>query len=351
MRDDHALEVSTVAAHHVFEVREPSQVGEVRRSAVLMAQRRGFAEVSSGRLALVVTELGTNLARHAVQGQLLMALHEGPRGESIEILSLDKGPGMVDVDSCFKDGYSTSTTPGTGLGAVRRLADEFAVFSAVPAGTVIMARVAKQRGADGAAPTECFSHAAVSIAAPGETRCGDAWSVVQRNGVAAIMVVDGLGHGPHAEEAALASLAVFEAAPFADPSETLSRAHAVMRATRGAAAAVAHLDADGGQVRFCGAGNIASRLISGIEDRSLVSQHGTLGLQMGRAKDVDCEWPEHAILVMHSDGIASRWDFRDTPGLLQCDPAVIAGWLLRDHLREKDDATVVVVRRTGQRCP
>jgi anti-sigma regulatory factor (Ser/Thr protein kinase) len=206
--------MKAMAPHQVFEVHEPSQVGEARRGAVLMAERLGFNEESSGRLALVVTELGTNLARHAVGGQLLVARHTGPAGEAIEVLSLDRGPGMADVHACLKDGYSTSSTPGNGFGAVRRLADDFAVFSAVPAGSVIMARVARQRETYRAAPALRFSHAAVLIAAPGETQCGDVWSVAQRNAVLSVLVADGLGHGPQAEEAALAARAVFEATPF-----------------------------------------------------------------------------------------------------------------------------------------
>src|SRR5687768_12916861 len=103
--------MKAMAPHQVFEVHEPSQVGEARRGAVLMAERLGFDEESSGRLALVVTELGTNLARHAVRGQLLVAGHIGPAGEAIEVLSLDRGPGMADVNACLRDGYSTSTTP------------------------------------------------------------------------------------------------------------------------------------------------------------------------------------------------------------------------------------------------
>ncbi len=96
---------------------------------------------------------------------------------------------------------------------------------------------------------------------------------------------------------------------------------------------------------FCGAGNIAGRLISGIGDRSLLSQHGTVGLQIRACRTSATSGREHAILVLHSDGIATRWNLADVGGLLQCDPVVIAGWLIRDQLRGRDDATVVVVRR------
>ena len=329
--------------HRVFDMNEPSQVGEARRASVLMAGRLDFGEEACGRLALVVTELGSNLVRHAESGRLLVAVRAGGDGDRVEVLSLDAGPGMADLGHCLRDGVTTSTTPGTGLGAVRRLSDDFAAFSAAPGGTVVLARIAARRAVARERQVERFGHGAISVPAAGEGQCGDAWAFVQRAGRASVLVVDGLGHGPEAETAAQACLALFDA-PFEAPSATLARAHAGMRATRGAAAAVAQLDLDARTVTFCGAGNIAARLTSGLEDRSFLCQHGTLGLQVGRLHDVSVAWPDHALFVMHSDGVATRWDLRKTPGLLQCDPSIIAAWLIREHIGGRDDATVIVVR-------
>ena len=329
--------------HQVFDMNESSQVGEARRASVLMAGRLDFDEDACGRLALVVTELGSNLVRHAEAGRLLVAVRACADGPRMEVLSLDSGPGMADFDNSRRDGVTTSTTPGTGLGAVRRLSDDFAAFTAAPGGTVVLARVAPRRAVARERAVERFSHGAVSVPAVGEAQCGDACAFVQRGGRASVLVVDGLGHGPEAETAALACLALFDA-PFDAPSETLARAHAAMRHTRGAAAAVAQLDLDARAVTFCGAGNIAARLTSGLEDRSFLCQHGTLGLQVGRLHDVSVAWPDHALFVMHSDGLATRWDLRRIPGLLQCDPAIIAAWLIREHIGGRDDATVIVVR-------
>ena len=333
--------------HQVFDMNEPSQVGEARRGSVQMAGRLDFDEATCGRLALVVTELGTNLVRHAQGGRLLVAVREGPAGDEIEVLAVDSGPGMADVEHCLRDGVTTSTTPGTGLGAVRRLSDEFAIFSAAPDGTVVLARIAPRRIGALRPAIGRFGHGAVAVPAAGETRCGDAWAIVQREGLASVLVVDGLGHGPEAETAALACVEAFDAAPFERPSATLARADAGMRATRGASAAIARLDADARSVTFCGAGNIAGRLTSGIGDRSFLCQHGTLGLQVGRLQDVVEAWPDHALFVMHSDGVPGRWDLRKVPGLLQCDPAIIAAWLIRDHIGGRDDATVIVVRASA----
>lgn len=327
-------------------VDEPSQVGQARRAAVRLANEIGFDEVASGKVALVVTELAGNLARHARHGRILLGsrvLAGAP--SSLEVLSLDDGPGMADVHACLRDGYSTGGTPGTGLGAVRRLASEFSAYSSPGKGTVVLARLCQPTGFGApAAPPAQFRSSGVCLAAPGETVSGDSWGIRVDGDKAFVMVADGLGHGPVAAEASEAAIRVFESAPGA-PSAVLDRAHQALRSTRGAAVAMAELDTRAGSVTFAGAGNIVGRLISGVEDRSLLSQHGTLGVQIRRLSDATQAWPEHACLILHSDGIISRWNLADTPGLLQCDPAVIAGWLVRAHCRGRDDVTVVVIRR------
>lgn len=327
-------------------MRESSQVGEARRHAAALAERVGLDPVAAGRLSLVVNELGNNLVRHAVEGRLLIGRCETDAGDGVELLSLDGGPGMADVERCMADGFSSAGTPGTGLGAVRRLSNQFEAFSQVGSGSVILARLcngAPDAGVAHRTPT-AFGHGAVCTAAPGETVSGDGWSLRIDGRQVALMVADGLGHGPDAAAAADTAIGVFEQQAFGAPEATLDRAHAVMRSTRGAAVAIALLDLDAGQLVFCGAGNIAGRIISGVSDRTLMSQHGTVGMQIRRPQTVAYPWPEHALLVMHSDGIVSRWNLHSVPGLLLCSPTLIAAWLIGAHARGRDDATVVVVR-------
>ena len=331
--------------HQDFAIAEASQVGAARRAAARLAADHGYDEVACGRIGIVVTELGNNLARHATGGRLLVATHRG-ENDCIDVLAIDGGPGMPDVERCLTDGYSTAGTPGTGLGAVRRLSDEFSIFSQVDRGTVVFGRIAAT-GTSSAASRNAdrFQVGAVCLAAPGEAVSGDAWDFVSDGARAALMVADGLGHGPHAAEAAGAALSVFAAQHDLGPAQVLGLAHDALRSTRGAAVAMAVLDADAGEVRFAGAGNIAGRLISGVEDRSLLSQHGTVGLQIRRLQDVTYGWGDHAILVLHSDGVVTRWSLAQAAGLLACHPSVIAGWVVRDHVRGRDDVTVVVLKR------
>lgn len=366
-------------AHRRFPIDDASQVGEARRAAAVLAAELAFDEDAAGRLALAVTELGTNLHRHVGPGRqaaLLIGVDEplvgngagtgietgagtGDGSASVQVLSLDQGPGM-DLARCLQDGFSTGGTSGTGLGAVRRMADRFGGFSAPQRGTVLVARFgprtdrARALGSPSivsspasSAASNAFDIGGLSLAAPGETVSGDAWAVRRDGDRWSIAMADGLGHGvdaAKASDALMALLARAEAGHLASPAGFLERSHDSLRSTRGAASAALSLSTDG-PLLFAGAGNISGRLISGVADRSLLSQHGTLGVQIRRLQDVVYDWPPHAVLVLHSDGIVSRWSLEDTPGLLQADPVVIAGWVLRGHLRGKDDATVVVVRR------
>ncbi len=331
--------------HLDVHVTEQSQVGEARRAALRLCLSHGFDEPTCGRVALVVTELGTNLARHAKAGRLLICCRPTGEGFQFEILSIDSGPGMADVGRCLRDGYSSGNTPGTGFGAVQRLSTDFSVFSVPGKGTVILSRVwVPGIRTQAAAPPSRFAYAGICLAAPGEVVSGDAWEVSVLGDKARIAMADGLGHGPDAAKAAEVALVAFRGCT-GSPAAVLEQAHPRMRSTRGAAVAVADLDATSGTVRFAGAGNIAGRMISGVEDRSLMSQHGTLGLQIRKIQDVDYAWSPHALVILHSDGLISRWSLAEAPGLIQCDPAVVAGWLVREHTRGRDDVAVVVARR------
>ena len=118
---------------------EASQTGEARRVAVALGAELGFDETRRAELAIVVTEAATNLVKHARQGELLLRpLADGVR-RGLEVLAVDRGPGLADVSRAVGDGFSTAGSPGTGLGAIRRLASAFDVHSLPGAGTTALA--------------------------------------------------------------------------------------------------------------------------------------------------------------------------------------------------------------------
>ncbi len=320
---------------------DASRVGEARRHAAELALECGLDEVEAGRLAIVVTELATNLVRHARQGRLLLSAR--PARAEVEVVAIDDGPGIADVDRSLSDGFSTGGTPGTGLGAVQRQADHFDLHSSVPQGTVVVARV---RAATQPAPEASeFCVGAISLAAPGERVCGDGWAFALEGDRAALMVADGLGHGPDAAEAAQEALDAFAESPMDPPREMVRQAHARLRSTRGAALMVLNVDAGASVVRSSGAGNVVGRLVSGTADRTLLTQHGTAGVTIRTPEEATNAWPPHAMLVVFSDGIETRWKAEEIVPVLARDPTLAAAVLARDHCRGRDDATVAVLRR------
>lgn len=327
-----ALDLPVSAPPQRFVIDDPSKVGEARRAAQSLANFE-FDVETAGKVAIAATELANNLLRHAGGGELLLQVLGRDDEAVLELLALDKGPGMADVNRCLQDGYSTAGTPGTGLGAVKRLASEFDIYSHPGEGTVVMARFGRP---------PLLRYGAVCVALDGEIDCGDAWRIEHDADTTAIMMVDGLGHGTFAAEAARAGIDAFRSAPFASPQEILTRAHGAMSKTRGGAGACAALRAGG--LSYFGIGNISGSLIGADKSQGLVSHNGTLGLgPQRRAQQFEyaCEPP--CLLVMHSDGVSARWDLKSRPDLRQCHPAVIAAVLYRDHGRGRDDATVVVV--------
>lgn len=329
------------ASHAAYPIGDASRVGEARRHAAVLAQDCGFDDVAAGRLALVVTELANNLLRHAKHGRLWLRA-DVARNE-VEVIAVDDGPGIPDLDRSLHDGFSTGGTPGTGLGAVRRLAQQFDVHSSVPGGTVIVARLRAERAPPPASTAVCSG--AVALMARGERVCGDAWGVALDGDRAALLVADGLGHGPDAAEASSAALAAFAEEPFMDLRLLLQHLHARLRSTRGAALMVMHADAAEGTIRSIGAGNVLGRVVSGVSDRTILTQHGTAGITIRTPEEVTTAWPPHALLVACSDGIETRWMPELLVPVLGRDPALAAALLARDHCRGRDDATVAVLRR------
>lgn len=331
------MEVIRGWSHRQFNIGDTSCVGEVRRFCAKAVEDWRWSEVDIGRLSLLATELGTNLVRHAREGELWVSLW--PEAEEIEILALDRGPGIAELQRSFQDGFSTgSGSPGTGLGAIRRLASDFDVHSS-PQGTLCLVRVR----ATGKARAVRRRWGAVSIAVQGETVCGDGWAVAQDGHRLAAVVADGLGHGPHAATAAQAAMDVFVSAPFEPLERVVQQAHTSLQTTRGAALFALRTDAED-KLQYAGAGNVMGRLISGVSDRSMLTQNGTVGAIVRKTEVTDLEWPDHSVAVIFTDGIVSRWKDQEVIPLLQRDPTLIAASLLWRLNRGRDDATVLVVK-------
>jgi anti-sigma regulatory factor (Ser/Thr protein kinase) len=349
---------------------DQSAVSEARRAAVELARRAGFDETACGRVAIVATEMATNLIKHGRGGRFLMDLTEWPEdagtalsgAPDVELIAIDRGPGIANLENALRDGYSTAGSAGAGLGAIRRQAHSFHLYSKPDIGTALAVRLGNgldtsRKRADVADVKAVHgSIGCVCVPKPGEEVCGDGWQIAPQAGMATgrriAMVVDGLGHGPQAAEASAEAVRLFNKHAAKSPAEIMEALHAGLRATRGAAVSIARFEPERRMVTFCGIGNVNGVLASRQSPalRRMLCLNGTVGHVMRKVQQFDYPYPEDGepILILHSDGVSAQWALDRYPGLANANPSLLAAILYRDFARERDDATVLVAHDLGE---
>src|SRR5438874_2277738 len=225
-----------------FPIEDSAHVAAVRRAARRAAEALDFSEARAGQVALVVTELGTNLIKHATHGEILLRMLDETVGDEagLEVLALDRGPGIPDVALSRQDGFSTAGTLGHGLGAIQRQSDVLDIYTR-PSGTAILARIGRD-ARPVLARKPRLEIGAVQVNATGEQVCGDEWTARLRDERLAVIVADGLGHGLAAHEAARRAMSEFERMHQEEPGIVVGALHAALRSTRGAAVALTVVD-------------------------------------------------------------------------------------------------------------
>ena len=324
-----------------FAIAEASAIATVRRAGNALARRIGFDEVRTGQLAIVITEAATNIVKHAGHGEIVLrTLADGERC-GVEVIAIDRGPGMSNVTLRMEDGNSTAGTYGVGMGAIRRLTQEFDIYSVEGQGTVLL-MVLWDRAAP--EPAGEWQVGAICLPLAGEELCGDAWSTGAGQGTLSVCAADGLGHGPEAARAADLAVAL-AARTELGPIALIRLAHDALRGTRGAALATVVIDTAKQELTFAGVGNIAGCVFEAGKRRHLMSHNGIVGSNLRKLQEFVFPWNPGAMVLLHSDGIATRWDLDAYTGLEFRHPSLIAAVLYRDFARQRDDAMVLVVRQ------
>jgi len=342
---------------HSQGIKDEAQVGAARRAVHRHASVLGFTEDALAEVDIVVQEMGTNAARYAAGGGCLhwtTALGPDP---GLELFYCDQGPGIFDLDRAIRDGVSSGGSLGTGFGAMRRLLDEFDAYSTVKGttrrlsnprrtthGTALLGRKWAAPGG-GERGRELSRRVGVwSRPRPGDEANGDAYFIGHHGGERLLAVIDGLGHGRGAREAAAAAveaLAQWEGEPL---GQVVTGVHDMLRATRGAVMAAVVIDPARERFSYAGVGNVEVRVFNSPEPARPIPSNGTLGARLSQVRVSPHRWAEGTTVVMATDGLSSTWDFGSYPGLLARSPQLLAGVLLRDYSRNSDDATVLVYR-------
>ena len=317
-------------------VEDASAVAACRQAVQNMAERLRFPAARIGQLALAVTEAASNLHKHAEQGSLLLCVNRDGPQPGIDLVTIDAGPGVRDVSAALRDGHSTAGTLGIGLGAIQRLADFADLYSRPGHGTSLVARFCASP------PVSQPRWAGLIRPITGETECGDAYGVVPADGAVTAVLCDGLGHGPLAAAAAAAGVAAVLDDPAGEPAALLERVHRRMSGTRGGAVGVVQV---GGQLaRFAGLGNVAASIVSDGQRKSMISIPGIAGVQARTIRQFEYDVPPGSAVIVHSDGVSSRWEAAALPALEARDPLLIAAVLLAEAGVHRDDAGVLVLK-------
>jgi anti-sigma regulatory factor (Ser/Thr protein kinase) len=318
-------------------VEDPSATAACRGAALALASRLRFPATRADQLALAVTEAASNLHKHARQGAMLLRITREDDEPGIELVTIDVGPGLRDSSVALQDGHSTSGTLGIGLGAIRRLSDFYDLYSMPGHGTALVARFWPS-------PRQSATALSAGLVRPmtGETECGDIFGALETDGGVTGILCDGLGHGPLAAIAATEAVKAVLESPADEPAVLVERAHRRMNHTRGGAIGVVRVA--GQVVRFAGLGNIAAMILADRTRQSMISVPGIAGHQARTIRQFEYAAPAGAAIILHSDGISSRWSPEALPGLNARDPLIVAAALLAEAGTHRDDAGVLVLK-------
>jgi anti-sigma regulatory factor (Ser/Thr protein kinase) len=332
------------ATHISLKVHDRSYVAGAKKDIHRLAMNAGFGQKKIDEIDILVSELGSNLVKHAMEGEILAGVVSIRQGTCLELIGIDNGPGISDPERMMQDGVSTKGTLGHGLGAIRRLSDQFEIYSLKTWGTVQLSRVYRDRNPDNNGPQPLLTVRSLVVAKPGEMVSGDgSYGYMTSNGTYRLLVADGLGHGAEANRAVCEAVGAMREFESDSPVEILRYLHGAIRKTRGMVAAAVVIDPGRKIWKFCGIGNIATRFTGVHQARSYLSFNGIIGHNIpGSLYDQEASQQEFHQITLCSDGIRSRWQQMRLPEIARQDLIVQAAAIYKDFARRTDDMSIII---------
>lgn len=330
-----------------YKIEDRSLIAFIKREIHNLALQLGFSTHRAAETDIIVAELTSNLIKFAGGGELLYRCTQMLGRNEIEIYCIDNGTGIENVAKIMNDGYSTSKTLGHGMGSIKRLSNDFQVYSMKGWGVVQYIKICESADLDIIPNPAGLNYAALSVNYPGENVCGDGYHIKYSANGFKIFVGDGLGHGANAHDAVEIAIKAFQRSTAEDSAEILKEINDAVKKSRGLVATVAAVDYKSESWNICGVGNINTRIYRGLENKTYSPYNGILGLNIPRTMNSTVvPYLKHQIIVMHSDGLRTRWNLNDMMSIIKQSPGVIASSLYKDNMRGTDDATVLVGKIT-----
>lgn len=327
-----------------FNIGTEQDVYIIIRAVKHLAEEMGFNETIRARLATAVSEIVTNVIKHAGKGECVLGPTKNQLG--LEIIISDQGPGIKDIDEALTKGYSTTKgSLGIGLAGAKRLVEDFQIKSSPDKGTTVIMREFPPIN------VKDLEHGMVSLPKLGEAFNGDGYFIKEISGDKLfVAVIDGGGHGQSAKEKTDLALGFLEK-HYRDPLENIITECDKMLhqkeeegggREKGLVMGLCLLFED--KLSYLGVGDTEIMVIGPNNRVKPTSQPGVMGFfKLPRLKLQEYDLSGPAIIIMYSDGIMKRFGEKDLP--LEQNARDIAGFIVQNYQREQDDATVLVVKK------
>ena len=342
-----------------LQIDNESDVGVCRRKAVSLASQMGFDDVKTGEVAIMVTELVTNVIRHGGgKGKLVICQFcDAQEHQAIEVWCCDSGKGISNLQKVLKDGYTGKDSLGIGMGTIRRFSDEMEInplldhdfrdtfFSCNPLFKNCIRTIKYLPHKYWVGINKNLEIGAVSRCKPGELQNGDSYIVTHLGpGLSVAAVIDGLGHGSEANLASQLAREQIILKSELPVNALMQHIHNALQGTRGSTIGLLRLDTEARKLSFSGIGNIEGSLFTAEGKQNLLSYGGIMGHNMRTPRVFDFDFNPGDTVCMYSDGITSRWKFDEIDWTQN--PQKIAENIINQFSRANDDATVLIIRYT-----
>jgi serine/threonine-protein kinase RsbT len=120
-----------------LEIRSSDDVVKIRQQTRVMAVAAGLSLVDQTKIITAASELARNTLDYGGGGEARMEVIEESSRRGVRLIFEDQGPGIPDIEQALKDGFTSGSGLGLGLGGARRLSNEFAIESKPGIGTKI----------------------------------------------------------------------------------------------------------------------------------------------------------------------------------------------------------------------
>jgi anti-sigma regulatory factor (Ser/Thr protein kinase) len=329
--------------HTRYTAEDRSYFALIKRDIHKKAIDAGFEQKRTYDIDLIVAEMTSNLSKYAKGGELLIGYFDADNEGYLEIISMDKGPGIRNITRMLEDGVSSRTdSMGHGLGSMKRLSDFFQIYTLPDWGTIVVSRVYKKKPSTKVRKLDIKP---LVLAKPGEEVSGDGFAIRKTEEYLKIFVGDGLGHGKDANIAVNHAIELFKAYPEESPVATLRYLHGHCNRTRGLVATIAVFNIKTQVWLIAGVGNVSAKFLSQLGAKSHIPYNGIVGHNIPRTmNDTIVEGGFYNKLVFCSDGIKSRWEQHKYPLIEKYDPVVFSAAIYKDFGRMTDDMSVVTVK-------